>query len=264
MPDFNIETAIDAGKKIAAGNIIKINGHSTMLVPEGMTLQQFPELKEELERTQATVTTDDAESFIEYFNRYASDSSSIFLSAEKFNGIIDYHSEIAPAWCQHKVMFKPVTTTEWNKWSGANGHKFDQEEFAYFIEDCAEEIHNPPGAEMLEIATTLKAKSKVNFSSAKSLANGQTQLTYNEEIDGSAGAKGELKIPEIIDIGMRLYKGGDAYAMKARFRYRIREGKIAFWYDLIRPSKTVDAAIDDITVNIKSKVKCQMFIKGSV
>ena len=263
MSNNNIQAAIDAGKALASGQLIDINGVPHMMTAAGTVVTQYAELAEQPQRIQDLVKTDNAASFIEYFNRFANDHSAIFMDTSgHFDGVIDYHDVDKPAWCQHHVSFSPVPTKEWLTWTKNDGQKFSQEEFAYFIEDCAEEIQIPPAAEMLEIATTLKAKTKINFASAKSLSNGQTQLTYNEEIDGSAGAKGELKIPEKITIGMRLFKDGEAYKMEARFRYRIREGVITFWYDLIRPSKTQDAALDDIQLQIKEQVKCQLFVKG--
>lgn len=263
MEQNNIQAAIDAGKQINTGKAFEINGHHLIVVPDGMTVRELDDINPFIHHTKATVKTDSAASFIEYFNRFSDDKSAVFMSGDGiYTGIIDYHSETNPDWCDHKVLFNPVKTEEWHKWLSLNGNKFDQEEFAYFIEDCAEEIINPPAAEMLEIATTLKAKTKIDFSSGKNLANGQTQLTYNEVIDGAAGPKGELKIPEKIVIGMRLYKGGEAYKMEARFRYRIREGKIALWYDIIRPQKTIDSALEDMTTVIKGQVKNQLFING--
>lgn len=258
----SIQAAIDAGQQLAAGKTIEINGVPFLITPANITAVRYEELNDAPQRIDRTVDTSTAESFVEYFNRFANDNSAIFLKDEKYTAIIDYHGEEKPAWCKHIVEYKPQPTTEWAKWKAATGRKFDQEDFAYFIEECADEIHNPPGAEMLEIATTLKAKTKISFSSAKRLDNGQTQLTYSEEIDGSAGAKGELRIPESVKIGMRLYKGGDAYEMHAKFRYRIREGSITFWFDILRPEKTVEAAIEDISQKIKAGVKCQLFIDG--
>lgn len=260
----DIQAAIDAGKEITGGNIIDINGTPILLTAEGIKATQFPELSDTPKRIKQTVEIDTAESFIEYFNNFSTDRSVIYLSQNNvFTGIIDHYDADKPAFCNHRVIFHPATTDEWNSWSQNSGKKFNQEDFAFFIEDNSDEIQNPPAAEMLEIATTLKAKTKISFASAKSLANGQTQLTYVEEIDGSAGPKGELKIPEKITIGMRLFKGGDAYKMEARFRYRIREGSISLWYDLIKPRKTKDAAIEDIKQQISDQAKCLLMVKGN-
>lgn len=82
-----------------------------------------------------------------------------------------------------------------------------QAEFAEFIERNLPDIVEPVGADMLEISRSLQAKKKVSFASGIRLANGQTELTYEEDIQGTA-AKGKLQIPEIFKIGIKVIEGG--------------------------------------------------------
>ena len=60
------------------------------------------------------------------------------------------------------------------------------------------------------------------------------QLTYNEEIDGRAGEAGQLRIPEEFFIALKPFLGGDTFCVPARFRYRIQEGRLVMWYELVR------------------------------
>ncbi|RLJ20005.1 hypothetical protein DJ031_06760 [bacterium endosymbiont of Escarpia laminata] len=260
-----IQAAIEAGKALGTHAITDVEGVPTLIVPEGFTAKQYPDLMEHPKRTEQVVRTDTAGSFIEYFNRFGDDNSAIFCDLEDayFLGIIDYHSEDHAKWLNHQVKFTCKQTPEWSAWERGSGQRMDQLKFAFFIEENLEEIINPPGAEMLEIATTLKAKTKINFTSAQRLDNGQTQFQYVEEIDGSAGIKGQISIPETIKLGMRLFEGGDAYEMEARFRYRIKEGQVAMWYDLVRPHKVHRAAVDSVFEQIKKQAKCQLIIHGS-
>ncbi|MDO6805778.1 DUF2303 family protein, partial [Wenyingzhuangia sp. 1_MG-2023] len=77
------------------------------------------------------------------------------------------------------------------------------------------------------------------------------QLTYNEVIDGRAGASGQLDIPQEITIAMQPFQGSDSYTRKARFRYRISHGKLAMWYDLLRPQKCIEEAVKDTLSKIQ-------------
>ncbi len=261
----DIQAAIHAGKQLAGLEIKEINGIPVVLVPNDMSFRALYEYMERPTRIEATVRTDTTSSFLDYFNAFATDNSAIFIDAEngKTVGIIDYHDPSAgtPGWRKHRVLFEPRVTDEAGLWLANNGRQMDQEEFALFLEQNAEEIVSPPAAEMLEIALTLKTKQKISFSSAKRLQNGQIQYQYIEELEGRAGQKGELTIPEQFEIGLRIFEGGDAYAMKARFRYRIGDG-VKFWYDLIRPNRIKRDAIDSMAKHIRANAKCNLFVEG--
>ena len=88
---------------------------------------------------------------------------------------------------------------------------------------------------MLDMATTIQAKTDINFSSAKRLQNGQVQLQYTETIDARAGANGALEIPKEFTLGLRIFKNGGGYRLKARLKYRLNAGTLKFWYELDRP-----------------------------
>ena len=92
------------------------------------------------------------------------------------------------------------------------------------------------------MATTIQATSGINFSSAKRLQDGQTQLTYNENIEARAGANGALAIPKEFTLGLRIFKNGGGYRLKARLKYRLGGGQIKFWYELERPEAAVEDA----------------------
>ena len=264
----NAKAILVAGMKIGADAIKEVAGVPVLVIPDDFKVERFPDLEEKQkkpERVKETVTTETPQSFIDYFNHFANDTSVVFCDIDNanFTGIIDYHKGADPAWCNHKVTFKCKKTEEWASWLSMNNKKMSQLDFAYFIENNLEEIVTPDGATMLEIATSLKAKTKTTFQSGMLLANGQTQLQYIEEIDGSAGTKGEIKIPETIDIGLHLFEGGEPYRLQARFRYRINEGNLSMWYDLIRPQKTHRAAVEDVYKAINKDMKAVLFVNGA-
>lgn len=223
------------------------------VVPQNMKVETLEHLvKQQRARPlglEQQVNTLSAQSFLEYFNRFATDTSTVFVDTEngKFVGVLDYHdSADQPAHKRHRVIYNCPKSKEWNAWVGSNNTKMDQEEFALFIEDNLNEITAPDGAEMLDIATTLKAAKSVDFKQGVRLDNGQVQLRYEETIDGRAGVNGMLEIPEKIELSLRPFHGGAPYRMQARFRYRINPSGLAMWYTLIRPHLVHEDATQEV------------------
>lgn len=263
----DIDAAVEAGIKIGSQKVIELDENTKLIpVPAGYTLEKHEKRADRPEATKQTVNLDTAQSFIDYFNRFADESSMIVcnIDAGEFKAYLDYHTPENAAWKDHSCVFLCKQTPEWRQWTMNDKHAFDQEKFAYFIEDHAEEIINPSPADMMEIALSLRAKKNINFNSGIRLHNGQVQLEYTETIKGEAGAKGQLEIPETIEIAVKLFDGGETYKMQARFRYRIKEGQLAMWYELIRPHKTHDAAVNDAFEFIKANVECNLIIHGKL
>lgn len=154
----------------------------------------------------------------------------------------DNRANEEPGWRDFRAEFKAEYTPEFQKWLGKDKHQFGQTEFAEFIEDNMADITEPAATSMLEMATTIQAKTDINFSSAKRLQNGQVQLQYTEAIDARAGANGALEIPKEFALGLRIFKNGSGYKLKARLKYRLHGGAIKFWYELDRPERSIEDA----------------------
>ncbi|WP_367154685.1 YfdQ family protein [Methylomonas sp. HYX-M1] len=251
----NIQAAIDAGRELAT-KPFEIAGTPFLVLPDDHNYVELSDLREHPKRIKQTVKHTTAASFIDYCNRFAHENSVIMMDDEnnRFTAIFDYHGPDAADWGDHKAVFGLKPTVEWNNWKAFDGKAMSQSEFGKFIETNLEEIIEPTGAEMLEISLSIQAKTEVKFSQAQRLDNGQMQLTYNEEINGSAGVKGQLKIPQTFKIGLRLYEGGAPYQIEARLRYRIKDGNLTLWYELIRPHKTVQANLTETEELISTSV----------
>lgn len=248
------------------GRVEHVQGTPFVIVPHGCELKTFPELREHPARVQQAVVVTSATSFLNYFNRFANSDSTIFVDIEKakIHGVIDYHvaqtiddfDDTVPQYCTHTVTYPCPLTPEAKKWFDNNKVQMNQTDFAQFIEDGLLEIIEPSGSEMLEIASTLQAKNQVNFRSGIRLDNGQAQMTYEESIQGSAGISGNVNIPQKIAIALRIFRGDDAaYRIEANFRYRIKEGKLTMWYELIRPHIAREDAVKQIIETIKNSMK---------
>lgn len=259
-----IDTVIEA---IRAGMIFETsyeNGTPFLLAPDNFKLHQLDQLRELPIRTEQQTRHTTAQSFIDYYNHYATNESAIFIDEidNRFIAVLDFHAAEYANWKKHISTFELKQTPEWSAWKSSDKKQMTQEQFAEFIESNLLEIITPPGADMLEIAHSIQAKSSVKFSKSIRLDNGQTQLQYHEVIDGTAGAAGQLKIPEKFTIGLKLFRGGAPYQMDARLRYRIKDGNLALWYELIRQQTVIDANINDTTQLIEQSVGIGKIYRG--
>ncbi len=156
-------------------------------------------------------------------------------------------------WRDHRAEFKAEYTPEFSKWVSKDKNQFTQSEFAEFIEDNLVDITEPAAQALLDVATTIQAKTDINFSSAKRLQNGQVQLQYTENIDARAGANGALEIPKEFALGLRIFKNGEGYKIKARLKYRLHSGTIKFWYELDRVERAIEDAFDGYVETAREK-----------
>lgn len=260
----SVKTILAAGHQLAQP--LEIEGVPALIVPPGATVETFGHLLANPNHLQATITAASVPGFLAYWNRFAGSHSTIFVSDESglFTGILDYHyAPVSPEWCNHIVTYKCPRSQEWKDWTAKSGQGMNQEEFARFIEDHIPEIVEPAGAELLEIATTLQAKKHVDFKSGVRLDNGAVQFTYNEEIDGKAGVTGQLKIPERIKLGIQPFHNGERYELTARFRYRITQGKLIMWFDLIRPHRILEDAVAGVEKQITDGITAGHVIQGT-
>ena len=51
-----------------------------------------------------------------------------------------------------------------------------------------------------------------------------------------------MAIPKEFALGLRVFKNGDGYKLRARLKYRLGGGSIKFWYELDRPERVVEDA----------------------
>ena len=212
-------------------------------------------------RKRDTVSIDRADSFIAYVKAHQiTGATAIYQSTTsagdlQFKAIIDDHEtgdKGQANWQQHKVLFTPKLSREWRIWNEVNERDVSQEQFALFIERNMPDIADPAGSTLLEIVRTLESKKNVNFKSGIRLDNGDFSIQYEETSTAKAGEKGTLDIPQIITLSIPVYDGGAPYAIEARFRYRINEGRLRMWYELVRIQDIRDHADNSISQQISA------------
>ena len=189
----------------------------------------------------------DVPSFATYWAKHADPSSEVYAHRDSRSvvAVLDANTADAARWGQHRLTLQFQFSSTWKAWTGADGQFMQQEAFAEFLEDNRVDIVEPAAAEMLEIASSLSASTKAEFSSGITLSNGQRKLSWVEDTTAKAGQRGDLTIPTEIVLGVRVFEGADyADRVTARFRYRINAGKLTLHFKLDRPADVVGAAFE--------------------
>ena len=252
-------TAAQLGAALGEPNLI---GQTPVaIIPDGFKEVSLEKHLPTPTRKRGNTTIRDAASFIKLVIEESDFTSRIYGSYQppKFIAVFnDGKGADNQGWKDHRAIFDCPLSVEWVTWTGANKKPMAQAVFAQFIEDNLPDIVSPPAAAMLEISRSLEAKKKVEFASGIRLSNGQQELTYNEEIKGTAG-KGKLEIPEIFTIGISVLEGGPRYSVECRLRYRIDDGSLAMWFDMLRPHKIVEDAVKNVWQEIQNQTGVTIF-----
>ena len=91
---------------------------------------------------------------------------------------------------------------------------------------------------------------KSEFKSVKRLSDGTCQFWFSDEKSGS----GNTKMPEKISLAISPFHNGSPYQVDARIRYRLRDGQLVLWYELIEPKKVVEHAFQEIVTDMESQL----------
>lgn len=217
------------------------------VVPKDYRIEDLERFLPRPLRIKEAVTLHDTNSFIAYVNNFKLPVSRIFFDTveEEFVAVLDYHEAETAGWCGHTAVFKPRRSVEFETWMGSNRKQFTQVDFARFLEENLPDVVEPNSAELLQVALTFEAKKSVEFASGVRLANGQIQFAYDEIVRGTA-QKGTIEIPESFVLGIPIHVNGPAYRISVRLRWRLQEGKLVFWYEVVRPHRYIEDALKEI------------------
>ncbi|WP_405391097.1 YfdQ family protein [Streptomyces sp. NBC_01102] len=204
------------------------------------------------DRKVGITTVRDALSFHAYFGKHADDDSEVYADSDRLTvtAVLDAHQANSPRYNQHVLKLALRETETWKQWAALDGKLVGQEQFAEFLEDHLPELLEPAAAEMLEIAQSFQAASKVDFKSGTRLATGQRQLEYVETTTARAGQTGQLTIPETFIVGLVPFEGSEGYRLTARLRYRINGTELRIGYKLERPADIRATAFGDVVTAI--------------
>lgn len=257
-------TTTDFGDALNAGALLadpkNIEGHPYILVPAGATIQDAEQYLSRPTRKRGTVVLNDVRGFVGYVDEEKTEDTRLYglYSPPSFTAVFNDHGS-EPDWKDYRATYACPLSIEWKTWSAKSGVQMNQSDFATFIENNLPDIAIPAAADMLEISRSLEAKKKVNFASGIRLSNGQNELTYEEQVSGTAN-KGKLQVPEEFTIGIPVLEGGIKYAVVSRLRYRIQDsGVLTIWYEMVRPHKILEDAVNAVWSEIEQKTALTIF-----
>lgn len=226
--------------------------HLVLAVPSNQKLETL-DLEKLLpcpSRIRAKVQVHDLPSLLEYMYRHADSRTVVWVSMDprtfalSFTVQLDDHSTDTASWRTHSCTYTPRISEEWTRWLGKDSKGMDQVEFATFLEDNLQDIasgeNGPSGTDMLKMALEFEARQDQRIKSHVRLQSGAIQLEYVAQDDDATVNR--MQVFDRFSIGIPVFRGGAAWKLDARLRYRVREGKAVFWYELIRSDKTHEAA----------------------
>lgn len=170
------------------------------------------------------------------------------------------HAGDAAGWGDHRAELKLTKTPEWLHWLGANQKMMDQQAFAEHIETGIDEVIEPSGAAMLEVAQSIRGSVNAEFQGGVRLHDGQVAVRYVEEQSAKAGSSGELEIPEKFELAIPPFQGEIAYKIEARLRYRLSNGSITLGYKLKNPERVILDAVEQITQRLLEQFPGLVFV----
>lgn len=255
----NAQDVIIAAMASAEPAPVEPGGLYSVIVPPGGHHQLLDlDLDKYLERPrrkQGTTQLHDADSFAQYVTKHELPQTEVYadetncrvvavINADMGNtgdGVEDY-----AGWGDHRAQFDVKPTKSWQAWVAHDNQYMSQTDFAEHIENRSVDIVKPTGADMLELAQSISGTVGVTFESSKQISSGQRQLVYKEEVSASAGQRGRLDIPSVIELALVPWQGAPAYKVTARFRFRINNGHLLLSYSLERPEDVLHAAFADV------------------
>ncbi|WP_171108643.1 DUF2303 family protein [Streptomyces sp. Z423-1] len=238
-----------APKQVDPGNIYLVATADGRVQTVDLT---GPEHTGQLDRKTGTTTVRDAASFLTYYAKHHDEDTEVYSDVEALSvtAVLDAHRAAGARFGGHRLALSLRRTKAWQQWLGNDGRLLTQDEFANFLEDQLPYLQTPDSATMLEIAQSIKATTKAEFQSSSRLQSGERKFAYVEDTKASAGAKGDLAIPETFIIAVPPFEGADAYRMTARFKYRIDRGQLHLGYKLEQPEERAKAAFADVLAAI--------------
>lgn len=240
------------------------NGLSTVVVKEDhkiVVIDNEATLAAPLRKIGSVEFYDHA-SLASYVNHHKTPSTVLYADdrTDSITAVINDPGDDSAGWGDHTAKLTIRKTREWTNWVNANDKFMSQADFAEHIERHLLDIVEPPGADMLELAQTFEATTKVAFRQSRLLANGQRQFEYVEDIDASGGKKGELIIPKEFSLGISPFDGVDPYKVTARLRYRIEDTKLRLSYVLINPEDVETEAFKHLAEEVSTATETEILL----
>lgn len=243
------------------------NHASYALPPDWRILSVDNETKQENpRRAKGNVLFRAVEGFTDYVNAHFLPNHVTTLWAKADNDTIHDFKVIAvlndhedcstpPAlagWRDFTATYEPVLSEDFKTWLAKEKTPFTQIEFAEFIEDNLHVITNeqpiseeplklPSGADMYHLALKLEIKENAHYKAIARPQSGGIELTYTNGPDEQT--EQTMQAFDVFAIRVPIYQHGEPVFIKARLRYRLKNGNVTFGFKLIQLPAIIQADI---------------------
>lgn len=266
------QAIIDLASQITPVEIASQSHIKRVALPPGWNLKENDDAKllATPPRKIGSVSLHDADSYIAYINRHKiAEQSTTYVNADYSNSAVAFKcilNDHAAAndgqqWRDYHAIYNPKKSVEWTRWIEKNNQRLTQFEFASLLEENLQDIAAaqgfPTGTELLEMALSFQATQDMRYKSAIRIQSGGINMSFVQDDD--AGTLQTMKVFEKIAIGIPVFRNGDAYQMTARLRYRVTEGMLRFWYELVRPDKILEDAVEKMIDRIKTETEIPLY-----
>ncbi len=206
-------------------------------------------------RKRGAVITTDSAGFITYTKKHGNADSCIIyanIDSERsvfgMAAVINDHASDKAQWRDHRCLFSPKLSVEWDRWVKQNRAQMSQADFAAWLEDNLGDIASvtgmPTGAEILGMALAFEANADKRLRSKINLQSGGVRFEFVEDEDKDTRAS--MEVFSRFWIGIPVFDGStSAYPLEARLKYRDKGGSLTFWYELIRPDRVFKTAVTE-------------------
>lgn len=213
-------------------------------------------------RRKGTATLAELESFVEHVNRFKGPATVAFADVARFRvaAIFDYNpagsaserdGDKLAGWMEHRAVYVCPRSPEWVAWTERDGRPMTQTEFADFVEARLEDLRSgskddyPKPVDVLAMARNLMVRTSGTFQRTIDPTTGTGTLIAKTE----HGAE-STKIHRAFLLGLRVFEGGELYAVEARVRFSLVEGRPAFSYQLYRRAELERDAFADVRAKV--------------
>jgi len=261
----SVKDALDAGALLTGPILPIIDGANRvpfLAVPEGYEVKSLESLLPAPTRKRAEVSVTTTDSFIAYSKKHGSlDECVIYaqVDADKslctLRALMNDNGADDPHWRDHRCTFIPALSIEWKRWTEKNSKQMSQVEFATWLEDNQGDVRavngSPSGADILTLAQAFEANSDKRVKSHVNLQSGGVRFEFVD--DETKDTRTSMEMFRRFTLALPVFDGStDAYPVEARLKYRDNQGKVTFWYELIRPDRAFKTAVQSSLDKIKA------------
>jgi uncharacterized protein YfdQ (DUF2303 family) len=234
-----------------------------VVVPTGYKVADLEHLLPNPTRKQGNIVTTDADSFIKYvMDEKSWTGTKIYANLDSETAklglvaVLNDHGTTAAQWRDHRCTYDPKLSLEWKRWSEYNRREMNQLTFASFIEDNIGDVvsvnDSPNGTQMLGMALAFERTANKMVASHVNLQSGGVRFEFVD--DDTRQTKSAMEAFSRFNIGVPVFYGSEsAYPVEARLKYREKDGKVIFWYELVRADRVFQTAAREVIQRIKDE-----------